>query len=188
LSRSWLGAALPLFTQSALPNRRDGGQTGRSLRARRGARNEAPLGIYHEDRDGFVTRVTFLSEETKPAEKEAREALARLLVGKAAIIPRDIMWKLAALFDSNVGQSPETPRKLAFEILHHQHAISVRNAQIAMWICNNIMDGVKTYEEAIEAAAERFGISERQAKRIYGTIPKKHRPRREKRRQKLRLV
>jgi hypothetical protein len=170
-------------------------------------------GIYHKDRDGLTTGITFLSKETTPTEQEGREALSRLLIGKAELIPRGIMWGLAELIDANVGQSPSSPRKLIFETVNHQYATGVRNAQIACWIYElrhewpdeygPEWDDVakewkqtrnKTYEEAIAAAVEKFGIGERQAKRIYaqtflkGQRPKRRLKRRTKRKPKLRLV
>src|SRR5262249_38259080 len=128
---------------------------------------------------------------------------------------------LAALFDPQVGDGVPSARRLVFETIDHQRATSIRNAQIALWIYNlrhkwpdeygpdgEWPDGNgpewddvakewkqtrnKTYDEAMRAAAEKFGIDERHAKgfirRTSRPRPKRRLKRRTKQKPKLRIV
>ena len=158
-------------------------------------------GILHKDRDGF-NAITFLSKETSPTEQEGREALARLLRGETALLPHGMLSGLAGLIDPDIN----SPRRLVFEPLNQQFATALRNYQIACWILYLMQgdtDGYapregwiepgkewdetlrRSYEEAVAEAAEKFGISDRHAKRIYSqAFLKRHRPERKKRRTK----
>jgi hypothetical protein len=150
-------------------------------------------GIWHTDRDGIVTEIEFLSNNTKPTEDEARAALARVLRAKDTILSRSCIERLADLLDPKTDHP--RPRKLVFKTIDTDFATGVRNAQIAFWILNqqigNAIDPeeLKDYNEATEAAAERFGMSDRHAKRIYrDTVSKRHRPKRKPRRSGRRTI
>ena len=180
-------------------------------------------GIYHEDRDGLVSEIEYLSDKTNPTEDEARAALARVLLAKPTRLSQGLIRSLAELFDPQVGDGVPSARRLVFETIDHQRATSIRNAQIAYFIYglrhewpdeygpeSEWPDGHgpewddvakkwkltrnKTYEEAIAAAVEKFGIGERHTKRIYaqnfprGQRKKSRLKRRTKQKPKLRLV
>jgi integrase len=173
-------------------------------------------GIYQKDRDGFLSGVEYLSATTKPTEEEARAALARVLMGKPTLLSEGIMWSLARLFDPQVGQAGPPARKLVFETINHQYATAVHNFGIArriLYLMEGDTDGYapregrvvkpgkewdeslrRSYDEAAAEVAEKFGISERHAKRIYsqtflkGQRPKRRLRRRTKHKPRLRVV
>jgi hypothetical protein len=113
-------------------------------------------------------------------EKQARDAIVRVLRSGAggSKFPLEgigsLAW-IASLFDPHGGESKilDTQWTVAFKKISRGHAKPTRHYSVAKLV-QSLRDEGKPYQQAIEAAEEQFGLSERQVKRIYGKLKKEH--------------
>src|SRR5262249_27494081 len=111
-------------------------------------------------------RLKYLSRNTKPTEKEARAALARVLLSVDP--PRQFLGLVACLFDRSAGDRVEAGlvrRRVEFKNLSQGHHDSIRDSAIAELV-ERLRDS-RPYKEATEEAAKRLGITARTVQRIY---------------------
>ena len=124
--------------------------------------------------DKNVTRLKYPSRNTKPTEKEARAALARVLMSVNP--PRMILWHVAGLFDREAADMEALVyRRVDFKNLNQGHHDPVHNFTIA-----ELVEGLRdscSYKEATEEVARRLGITPRQVQRIYANRFPKSLPR-----------
>jgi hypothetical protein len=126
-------------------------------------------GIVRRDKDGRLPKFQFLSHNTKPTEKEARAALARVLL--SGNVPPVLLWTLAAVFDPG-GQSPMArwnQQRAAMKKLNQGRSNPDRDEEIAYWVDEIRRDG-RSYEDAATEVAKRAGISVARVKRICGKV------------------
>jgi hypothetical protein len=123
--------------------------------------------------DKNITRLKYPSRNTKPTEKEARAALARVLMSVDP--PRMILWYVAGLFDREAADVEGlVHRRVDFKNLNQGHHDPVRNFTIAELV-ERLRDG-RSYKEATEEAAKRLGKTPRTVQRIYAKwFPKQYR-------------
>jgi hypothetical protein len=119
--------------------------------------------------------VEFLSDKTTPTEDEARAALARLLMSSALgrPLPRCVAVALAAIFDADKDITTELrlvySRKAVFKNRGQGRENLPRDIAIALFIQWLRNDGM-SYNEAASIATERYGLEDRQVKRIYKKV------------------
>jgi len=124
-----------------------------------GANDESPTdknGVYHS---------RFLARDTKPTEKEARAALARVLLSIDA--PRMILYCVAALFDPKTADMGSiVPLRVDFKNLNQGHQDHVRDFTIGELV-EKLRNSGTPYSKATEDVAAKLGMSTRQIQRIY---------------------
>jgi hypothetical protein len=126
-------------------------------------------GIERTDERGRLPKFEFLSHNTKPTEKEARAALARVLL--SGNVPRVLLWALAAAFDPG-GQSPMARwnrQKAALKKFNQGHPSPERDYEVAYWVDEMRRDG-RSYEDAADEVARCARISVAHVKRICGKV------------------
>jgi len=122
---------------------------------------------YATNEQAQIKKTKFPSATTKPTEKEARAALARVLLMDDP--PIAILFFLAALFDPSGPHPLRAFRRVTFQNLSRGHSDHSRDVNIAYEV-EILRRGGKTYEKAADKVASLIGISPRQVKRIYNKI------------------
>ena len=116
----------------------------------------------------MVKKVEFPSATTKPTEKDARAALARVLSEDGPPefleVRKQLLQELAGLFDP-AGPYPPARRRIEFKNLNQGHGDRDREMGIATQMMLRLDEGVG-YERAAEEVAELCRIGERQVKKI----------------------
>jgi len=117
----------------------------------------------------MVKKVEFPSATTKPTEKDARAALARVLSEDGPPefleVGKELLRELAGLFDP-AGPYPPARRRIEFKNLNQGHGDRDREMGIATQMMLRLDEGA-SYERAAQEVAELCGIGERQVKKIY---------------------
>ena len=122
-------------------------------------------GLIRVAKNGYYN-VEYLSSRSKPTEKEARAALARIL--RSRDVPPAFLTALARLFDPSIESwlGRRSERTLVFKNVNRGHPRWSRNFQIAGHIDQLRKDGL-SYRRAIKAVADQIGKDERHIRRIY---------------------
>jgi hypothetical protein len=123
--------------------------------------------------DKRQTRLKYPSRNTRPTEKEARAALARVLMSTNP--PRIILWYVAALFDREAADMEAyVYRRVDFKKLNQGHRDAAREYVIAGQV--EKLRETHSYQEATEKAAAEFGLTPRHVRRTYAKVfPKQRR-------------
>jgi hypothetical protein len=124
---------------------------------------------------GGLPYLELLSADTKPTEREARLALYRVLRRMSEDYPRSndgadpryyVLRSLAAVFAPFV--TPDSGRPKAILKRQNQgHSNAPRDSVIAYEVSKLRSEGL-SYDKATAAAADKFGKSQDQVKRVYG--------------------
>jgi len=120
-----------------------------------------------------LPEIIFLSDTTKPTEKEARRALCRILRNKDEKPPQIILDAIADVFDPDEQKTLlQMPKlKAVLERRSQGHPNSMRDAAIASAVHRLRTVDKKKYEDAIQQIADAIGKSPEQVKRIYSNAP-----------------
>jgi hypothetical protein len=129
--------------------------------------------VTHKDREKTprerIKKIEFPSATTKPTEKEARAALARVLTADGppeVLIAREhLLHDLAVLFDP-YGDRGTVRRRVVFRNASQGHGDVDREMEIGTLVRIR-KDELGSYNKAVSEVAELSGISERQVQKIY---------------------
>ncbi len=110
-----------------------------------------------------LTEYQFLTRDTRPTEKEARAALARLLMN--GYVPDEILSALAELF--LLPGDKRGPLRAVLQRRNQGHSNPHRDRDIALRVYRLIKSG-DPVKAAINKVSELTGIGDRQVKRIWG--------------------
>src|SRR5215472_8624306 len=123
-------------------------------------------------------RIEYLSAQTNPTEKEARAALARVLLAfvkelhpHAALTygMRHILTGLAHLVDPSGNNSPTkrfwNNRQVKFRDISTRKSTAWKDVTIALEVQMR-REHTRTKDEAVERVAEDFGVTARHVKRV----------------------
>jgi len=113
-----------------------------------------------------LKKTKFPSATTKPTEKEAMAALARVLTMDDP--PKIVLMAVAALFDPGKRYAFGGDRRVVFKKVgkgHNDDSRQLAIANLMFDLCQHM-----SYAEAAEEAARVTGLGDRQVKRIYGCI------------------
>jgi len=126
-----------------------------------------------------VRKRVFLSADTKPSEKEGREALCRILQYLAKTTEVGALNSLADMFEPD-GKSE---RKIVFKRRSQGHSDPLRDNDIEDLVFNELLDlsqdppvpTNKTLREAYEIVSDKTGLGPEQIKKIYSKFRKRSR-------------
>jgi len=117
--------------------------------------------------DERQTRLKYPSRNTRPTEKEARAALARVLMSTNP--PRMILWYVAGLFDPGAADMKALVyRRADIRNFNQGHQDRGREYVIAGRV--EKLREISSYQEATEKAAAEFGITPRHVRRTYAKV------------------